>query len=95
VLRGRFSVPKLSATSHLNQAAYLMGQRKVPEALGEAQMASAIDPDSLNAQMQCATILKRMKRSPEAQPYFQGALVLAKKQDLAPARIAAIEQAAR
>jgi tetratricopeptide (TPR) repeat protein len=75
--QGRFDVPLASAVTHESRAALLAQSNLFEEALAEAEMAAALAPNSVDAQVALGNALVEMKKFPEARIAFQTALSLA------------------
>jgi hypothetical protein len=66
VYHGTFDVPLLSAYSHLAAAGLLMREDKLPEAVGEAEQARQLAPNSADIQAGLARIFRAAGRTAEA-----------------------------
>ena len=78
VYDGTFDMRFASALGHVTRANALAGEKKLDEALVEAQTAVEIDPDQLQAQMALGDTLVAMGRGGEAKPVYEKALAIAK-----------------
>jgi len=77
VYNGTFEVPLLAAFSHAAGAYGLLGQRKVAEAIGEAQTAVNQAPNSAEIRAIFGQVLRAAGRKAEAQEAFAAALRMA------------------
>jgi tetratricopeptide (TPR) repeat protein len=77
VYHGTFEVPLLAAYSHASAAYGLLGQRKVAEAMAEAQAAVNQAPNSADMHATLGRVLLAAGRKTEAQQAFARALRLA------------------
>ena len=78
VYDGTFDMRFASALGHATRANTLAGEKKLDEALVEAQTAVRIDPEQLQAQMALGDTLTAMGRGGEAKPVYEKALTIAK-----------------
>ena len=78
VFDGHFEIPLAAAIGHSQKAENLLGERKLPEALSEAQQALALAPDAVKPNAILGDILKAMGRTDEARQSYRKALTLAK-----------------
>jgi len=97
VYEGSFDIPLASALSHVQKSGVLLRAKDMPGALLEAQQAEALAPQSSSANATMGRALDANGRSPEARPYFEKALMLAKAVEPAfqRAAIAALEERLR
>ena len=77
VYQGHFDIPLAAALSHGQKAGLLLAQKKLPEALAEAQQAEALAPDSARVNATLGTALDASGRPQEALLFYQKALMLA------------------
>lgn len=77
VYEGHFEIPLAAALNHGQKAGVLLAEKKVPEALAEAQQAEALAPDSASVNATMGRALDASGRSQEALLYYQKALRLA------------------
>ena len=78
VFEGHFEIPLASALGHAQHAMVLLEEKKLSEALAEAQAAVALAPDSVMAQSALGDALTALNRPDEARPAYQRALQLAR-----------------
>jgi tetratricopeptide (TPR) repeat protein len=74
VYDGHFEIPLAAALAHAQRAGILLGEKKLPEALQEAQQAVALAPDSARVNAVMGTVLDALSRRTEARPYYESAL---------------------
>jgi Flp pilus assembly protein TadD len=74
VYDGHFEIPLAAALAHAQRADILVGEKKLPEALQEAQQAVALAPDSASVNAAMGTVLDALGRRTEARPYYESAL---------------------
>ena len=74
VYEGEFRIPLASALSHAQRSADLLEQKKVDEAVSEAQTAVRIAPDGLQTQMALGDALSAAGRKDEARVAYGKAL---------------------
>src|SRR5215469_10379251 len=74
VYEGEFRIPLATALSHVLRSAELLGQKKVDEAIAEAQTAVKIAPDGLQTQMALGDALSAARRKDEARAAYGKAL---------------------
>jgi len=74
VYDGHFEIRLASALAHAQRAGILLAEKKLPEALQEAQQAVALAPDSAQVNATMGTVLDALGRRAEARPYFESAL---------------------
>ena len=74
VYDGHFEIRLASALAHAQRAGILLAEKKLPEALQEAQQAVALAPDSAQVNAMMGTVLDALGRRAEARPYFESAL---------------------
>jgi 4-amino-4-deoxy-L-arabinose transferase-like glycosyltransferase len=77
VFEGHYEIALASALNRANRAHHSMEERRLDEALGEAQQAVGIAPNSIQAQLALGDVLKTLNRPKDAQAAYQKALVLA------------------
>jgi 4-amino-4-deoxy-L-arabinose transferase-like glycosyltransferase len=77
VYDGHFNIPLAAALSHVQKSGVLLAQKKVPQALAEAQQAEALAPDSPSVNAALGRALDASGRPQEALPFYQKALMLA------------------
>jgi tetratricopeptide (TPR) repeat protein len=77
VYEGRFEIPLAAALSHAQKAGVFLADKRLPEALQEAQQALALAPDSAGVNERMGNVLDALGRSEEARPYYATALQLA------------------
>jgi len=78
VYEGEFRIPLATALSHVLRSAELLGQKKVDEAIAEAQTAVKIAPDGLQTQMALGDALSAARRKDEARAAYGKALEIAR-----------------
>src|SRR6266576_2607876 len=66
--------PLAAALAHAQRAGILLGEKKLPEALQEAQQAVALAPDSAHVNAVMGTVLDALSRRTEARAYYESAL---------------------
>jgi Tfp pilus assembly protein PilF len=74
VYDGHFEIPLAAALAHVQRAGILLGEKKLPEALQEAQQAVALAPDSSRVNAVMGTVLDALSRRTEARAYYESAL---------------------
>jgi tetratricopeptide (TPR) repeat protein len=74
VYEGHFEIPFAAALAHAQKAGIFLAEKKLPEALQEAQQAIALAPDSAQVNAMMGTVLDTMGRRAEARPYYETAL---------------------
>jgi len=74
VYEGHFEIPLAAALAHAQKAGIFLAEKKLPEALQEAQQAIALAPDSAQVNAMMGTVLDTMGRRAEARPYYETAL---------------------
>jgi len=74
VYDGHFEVPLASAIAHSQKAGMRLAEKKLPEALQEAQQAIALAPESVQVNATMGNVLDAMGRRVEARPYYEHAL---------------------
>ncbi len=74
VYEGEFRIPLASALSHVLRSSALLEQKKVDEAVAEAQTAATIAPDGLQTQMALGDALSAAGRKDEARVAYGKAL---------------------
>jgi hypothetical protein len=77
VYEGRFQIPLAAALAHAQKADLFLTEKRLPEALQEAQQAVAFAPDSAGVNVQMGNVLDALGRREEARPYYATALRLA------------------
>jgi len=78
VFEGHFEIPLASALGHAQHAMVLLEEKKLSEALAEAQAAVALAPDSVTTQSALGDALTALNRPDEARPVYRRALELAR-----------------
>ena len=78
VYRGRFEIPLAASISHTQKAQLFFDDKKLSEALDEAQQAVALAPNAVKPNALLGDILTAMNRPAEARPYYEKALQSAK-----------------
>jgi hypothetical protein len=78
VYEGRFEIPLAASISHEQRAQILREEKKLPEALAEAQKAVEFAPYAVGPNALAGDILTDLNRADEARPYYQKALTNAK-----------------
>jgi 4-amino-4-deoxy-L-arabinose transferase-like glycosyltransferase len=81
VFDGDFSVPQASALSHTQRSAMLLKEKKVEDALVEAEKAESLTPGEYRAEMAMGDALAAAGRSSEAKEHYERALQAARKMD--------------
>ena len=84
VFNGRFDISLAAALAHESVAVQFMRSQQLDRALGEAEMAVSIAPNSPGAHTTRGMVLSKMNRAPEAQEEFQKAQSLEQGQNPAP-----------
>jgi hypothetical protein len=79
VFHGSFDLSLASALSHAARARQLLAQKKWDAALGEAQTATQLSPDSAETQAVLCQALTQISRTEESQPVCQAALSIARR----------------
>ena len=74
VYDGHFEIPLTAALAQAQRASILIGEKKLPEALQEAQQAVALAPDSALVNAVMGTVLDALSRRTEARTYYESAL---------------------
>jgi hypothetical protein len=74
VYDGHFEIPLAAALAHAQRADILLAEKKLPEALQEAQQAVALAPDSARVNAMMGVTLDALGRRAEARPYYESAL---------------------
>ena len=74
VYEGHFEIPLAAALAHAQKAGIFLAEKKLPEALQEAQQAIALAPDSAQVNAMMGSVLDTMGRRAEARPYYETAL---------------------
>ena len=74
VYEGHFEIPLAAALAHAQKAGIFLAEKKLPEALQEAQQAIVLAPDSARVNVMMGTVLDAMDRRAEARPFFETAL---------------------
>jgi len=78
VYDGHFEIPLAAAISHTQKAGFLMEEKKLPEALVEAQQAVALAPQAVRTNSMLGDVLSAMGRNEEARQAYETALHSAK-----------------
>ena len=78
VFEGHFEIPLAAAISHTQRASNLLADNRPEEAFPQAQQAVALAPDSVRANAIMGDVLTALHRKPEARPYYQKALEIAR-----------------
>jgi tetratricopeptide (TPR) repeat protein len=78
VYDGHFAIPLAAALSHGQKAGLLLAQKRVPEALAEAEQAEELAPDSASVNATLGRALDASGRQQEALTHYQKALMLAR-----------------
>jgi hypothetical protein len=79
VFNGHFEIPLAASYSHAQKAQFLVRDKRLDEALAEAQQSLALAPDAVKPNVLVGDILVALQRPDEARPYYDRALTLAKK----------------
>ncbi len=74
VYNGHFEIPLAAALAKTQRAGILLAEKKLPEALQEAQHAVALAPDSVPVNATMGRVLDALGRRAEARPYYESAL---------------------
>ena len=74
VYDGHFEIPLASAIAHSQKAGMHLAEKKLPEALQEAQQAIALAPESVQVNATMGNVLDAMGRRVEARRYYENAL---------------------
>jgi hypothetical protein len=74
VYEGRFEIPLAAALARAQKADMFLAEKKLPEALQEAQQAIGLAPDSVPVNVTMGNVLDAMARRVEARPYYETAL---------------------
>jgi tetratricopeptide (TPR) repeat protein len=74
VYNGHFEIPLAAALANTQRAGILLAEKKLPEALQEAQQAVALAPDSVPVNATMGRVLDALGRRAEARPYYESAL---------------------
>src|SRR5260370_15665075 len=77
VFHGHFEIPLAAALSHTQKAENLFGEKKLPEALSEAQQAVALAPHAVKPNLVLGDILTSLGHSDQARLFYRKALTLA------------------
>jgi 4-amino-4-deoxy-L-arabinose transferase-like glycosyltransferase len=78
VYDGHFEIPLAAAISHTQKAGFLLEEKKLPEALAEAQQAVALAPQAVRTNSMLGDVLTAMGRTDEARQAYEVALHSAK-----------------
>ncbi len=78
VFEGHFEIPLAAAIGHEQRAGNLLDEKKLSEALVEAQQAVSLAPDAVKANAVMGDVLAAMGRPDEARQSYHKALALAK-----------------
>jgi hypothetical protein len=94
VYEGHFEIPLAAALAHAQKAGVFLADKRLPEALQEAQQAVALAPDSAGVNAQMGKLLDALGRREEARPYYATALRLAltKQPEFQRSLVAPLEQ---
>jgi 4-amino-4-deoxy-L-arabinose transferase-like glycosyltransferase len=71
---GHFEIPLAAALAHAQRADVFLAEKKLPEALQEAQLANALAPDSARVNATMGRVLDAFGRREEARRYYAAAL---------------------
>jgi hypothetical protein len=71
---GHFEIPLAAALAHAQRAEIFLAEKKLPDALKEAQQAVALAPDSARVNAMIGMVLDAFGRRAEARPYYESAL---------------------
>ncbi len=74
VCDGHFEIPLAAALAHAQRADLFLAEKKLPEALQEAQQGVALAPDSARVNATMGRVLDAAGRRAEARPYYESAL---------------------
>jgi hypothetical protein len=74
VYDGHFEIPLAAALAHAQKAGTFLTEKRLPEALHEAQEAVALAPDSASVNAMMGMVLDAFGRRAEARPYYESAL---------------------
>lgn len=74
VFDGHFEIPLAAALAHAQKAGIFLSQKKLPDALQEAQQAVALAPDSARVNVTMGSVLDALGRREEARRYHETAL---------------------
>ena len=74
VYDGHFEIPLAAALAHAQRAGIFLAEKKLLEALQEAQQAVALAPDSARVNAMMGMVLDAFGRRTEARPYYESAL---------------------
>ena len=74
VYDGHFEIPLAAALAHAQRADLFLAEKKLPEALQEAQQGVALAPDSARVNATMGSVLDAAGRRAEARPYYESAL---------------------
>ncbi|HKR22981.1 MAG TPA: glycosyltransferase family 39 protein, partial [Pyrinomonadaceae bacterium] len=78
VFDGKFDVPLAAAISKVQKARNLLAEKRLDEALYEAQAALALAPDSIQSQLAMGEVFSEMGQLQQARAYYEKALQLAR-----------------
>jgi tetratricopeptide (TPR) repeat protein len=78
VYEGRFEIPLAASIGHEQQAQFLREEKRLPEALAEAQKAVEFAPYAVGPNALVGDLLTDLNRADEARPYYEKALANAK-----------------
>jgi len=78
VYQGHFEIPLAAALSHAQKADNLLAEKRLEEALSEAQQAVALAPDAVKSNATLGDVLTAMQKPEEARKSYEKALTLAK-----------------
>ena len=74
VYEGHFEIPLTAALAHAQKADVFLAEKKLAEALAEAQQSVALAPDSASVNATMGSVLDAVGRRAEARPYYESAL---------------------
>jgi len=74
VYDGHFEIPLAAALAHAQKAGIFLAEKKLPEALQEAQQGVALAPQSALVNVMMGTVFDAMGKGSEARPYYETAL---------------------
>jgi tetratricopeptide (TPR) repeat protein len=78
VFAGEFRVPQASALSHVLRSEELLEEKKIGDAVAEAQTAETLTPGELRAELALGDALAAAGRKAEARDHYDRALAAAK-----------------
>jgi tetratricopeptide (TPR) repeat protein len=77
VYEGHFEIPLAAALAHAQKANLFLAEKKLTEALAEAQQAVTLAPDSASINATMGGVMDALGKRAEARPYYESALQLA------------------